>query len=86
MHHHFGAPMRNFGVTTPVWDVLLGTYDEPGVVTVPLRMAPDWLVDETGEVREEYSADYATKGGRRIDAEQAERDRVDAFDNVIPEI
>ena len=20
LHHHFGAPMRNFGVTSPVWD------------------------------------------------------------------
>ena len=50
MHHHFGAPMRNFGVTTPVWDRLCGTYDEPGIVTVPRRMAPTWLLDETGEI------------------------------------
>ena len=34
------APIRNFGVTTPVWDRLAGTYDDPAVVTVPCRMAP----------------------------------------------
>ncbi len=36
-----GSPMRNFGVTSPLWDRLWGTYEEPGIVTVPLRMAPE---------------------------------------------
>ncbi len=85
LHHHFGAPMRNFGVTTPIWDRLMRTYDEPGVVTVPRRMAPDWLLDETGEVRAEFAGDYVAKGGRRSNVEQIERDRVDAFSNLVPE-
>ena len=67
LHHHFGAPMRNFGVTSPVWDRLLGTYDDPGVVTVPERMAPVWMVDQDGHVRPEFSADYIVKAGRRRD-------------------
>jgi hypothetical protein len=25
LHHHFGAPMRNFGVTSPRWDKVFGT-------------------------------------------------------------
>lgn len=83
-HHHFGSPMRNFGVTTPVWDKLLGTYDEPGIVTVPRRMAPDWMLDADGEVRPEFAADYLAKGGRRPTPEQDEADRVDAFTNVAP--
>lgn len=86
LQHHFGAPMRNFGVTTPIWDSLLGTADEPGVVTVPYRMAPTWMLDDSGEVRAEYAADYIVKGSRRRvpEPEQVERDRVDAFANVAP--
>jgi len=84
LHHHFGAPMRNFGVTSPVWDRLWGTYDEPGVVTVPRRMAPSWLLDESGEVRAEFVDDYVVKGARRSSASQVERDRADAFANIAP--
>ncbi len=93
LHHHFGAPMRNFGVTSPVYDRLFGTYDDPGVVTVPRRMAPVWMVDEGGEVRPELAADYVVKGRPRAvalatdspeGAAQAEQDRVDAFANVAP--
>ncbi len=86
LHHHFGAPMRNFGVTTSVWDRVLGTYDEPGVVTVPRRMAPRWMLDENGEVRPELAGDYVVKGRRGYDGAQAERDRIDAFANHIPEV
>jgi hypothetical protein len=85
LHHHFGAPMRNFGVTTPIWDKLLGSYDEPGVVTVPRRMAPTWLVDDDGEVLAELAGDYIAKGARRPEASQVERDRADAFANIAPE-
>lgn len=85
LHHHFGAPMRNFGVTTPVWDRVWGTYDEPGVVTVPRRMAPVWLLDEMGEIRAEFADDYIAKGARRSEVSQVDRDRVDAFANVAPE-
>ena len=84
LHHHFGAPMRNFGVTSPVWDRVFGTYDEPGVVTVPERMAPVWMVDQAGHVRPEFSADYIVKAGRRRDVAQLDLDRSDAFANVAP--
>ncbi len=84
LHHHFGAPMRNFGVTSPAWDHLLGTYDDPGVVTVPERMAPVWMIDLDGHVLSEFSADYIVKAGRRRDVARAEQDRADAFANVAP--
>lgn len=84
LHHHVGAPMRNFGVTTPFWDRVFGTAVDPAVVTVPRRMAPDWLLDDRGEVRAEYAADFVVKGPRRADREVVERDRVDAFANVAP--
>jgi sterol desaturase/sphingolipid hydroxylase (fatty acid hydroxylase superfamily) len=84
LHHHFGAPMRNHGVTSNVWDRLFGTYDDPGVVTVPRRMAPVWLLDDAGDVRPEYAADYRVKGGAGRDIAQVERDRADAFANAAP--
>jgi sterol desaturase/sphingolipid hydroxylase (fatty acid hydroxylase superfamily) len=87
LHHHFGAPMRNFGVTSPVWDKLLGTYDDPGVITVPRRMAPVWMLDDDGEVHPELAADYLVKGRRAADpgqADVADEDRADAFANVAP--
>jgi len=84
MHHHFGAPMRNFGVTTGFWDRVMGTADDPGLIVVPRRMAPEWLLDDAGEVLPEYARDYLVKGGSRAAAPQAEDDRVDAFANVAP--
>lgn len=84
LYHHFGGPMRNFGVTTVVYDRLLGTYDEPGTVTVPRRMAPVWMVDEAGDVLPEFAPDYVTKGRRRGTPAQATRDHDDAFANVAP--
>ena len=86
LHHHFGAPMRNFGVTSPVWDRLFGTYDEPGVVTVPRRMAPVWMFDESGVVRADLADDYIVAGSDRIADGQGARDRDDAFANTPPEL
>lgn len=84
LHHHFGAPMSNFGVTTPVWDRVFGTYDDPGVVTVPRRMAPAWMLDDSGEVVAEFAADYLVKGARRAHPDRVEHDRSDAFANRVP--
>jgi len=86
MHHHFGAPMRNFGVTSMAWDRLGGTYDEPGVVTIPRRMAPVWMVDDSGEVRPEFAGDYEVKGVRSADAQAVQRDRAMAFANLAPDV
>ena len=85
LHHHFGAPMQNFGVTTPLWDRLWRTHDQPGLVTVPRRMAPAWLLDEAGEMKAEFADDYVVKGASPLEA-TAERDWVDAFANVAPEV
>ena len=84
LHHHFGAPTHNFGVTSLVWDKAFGTYDDPGAVTVPRRMAPVWLLDETGAVNADFADDYLAKGARDREASQVDRDRLDAFTNVAP--
>ena len=61
-HHHFGHPLHNQGVTVPMWDVVFRTMDRPDVVRVPRRLAMPWLIDERGEVRPEYAADYVLVG------------------------
>lgn len=83
LRHHFGAPMRNFGVTTPLWDRVFDTYEEPAVVTVPRRMAPEWLVDAAGAIRPEYAADYRIAAPRRTVS--GSEDRVRAFANLAPD-
>jgi sterol desaturase/sphingolipid hydroxylase (fatty acid hydroxylase superfamily) len=42
-HHHFMDPRRNHGVTSPLWDFVLGTYTRPTVVRVPRQQAMVWL-------------------------------------------
>jgi sterol desaturase/sphingolipid hydroxylase (fatty acid hydroxylase superfamily) len=83
-HHHFHAPMRNHGVTTPLWDILFGTYERPSVVRVPRRLTMVWLVDGEGRCRPEHAADYAVVGGRVLDEDQRREDRVRAFSNLAP--
>ncbi len=56
--HHFSNPKHNHGVTVGWWDHVFGTYRDPGRVRVPLRMAMVWLLDEQGDVKPEYAADY----------------------------
>jgi sterol desaturase/sphingolipid hydroxylase (fatty acid hydroxylase superfamily) len=58
-HHHFGDTRSNHGVTSPIWDWIFGTYQKPGIIRVPPRLAMAWLVDpETQEVRAEHAAHY----------------------------
>ncbi len=83
-HHHFGHPLKNHCVTWPLWDRVFGTYEEPGVVRVPRRMAMVWLLDDDGNVRPELAGDYAVAGRGDRNAAIMRRDRVDAFANRAP--
>jgi sterol desaturase/sphingolipid hydroxylase (fatty acid hydroxylase superfamily) len=83
-HHHFGHPMANHGVTTPLWDHVFGTWQAPGVIKVPRRMALPWLVDERGEVRPEYRDRYALVGPVSPDARLDALDRARAFASEAP--
>jgi sterol desaturase/sphingolipid hydroxylase (fatty acid hydroxylase superfamily) len=87
-HHHFGRPVANHGVTTPIWDLVFGTYERvDGPIRVPRRLAMRWLLDEDGTVRPRYADDYVLVG-RRVDAgADADQDRLDhdrAFANLAP--
>ena len=84
-HHHFGHPLSNQGVTTPIWDLVFGTYERvDGPVRVPRRLAMTWLVDEGGEVRPEYVGDYVLVGSRALDDSQQAEDHERAFANLAP--
>lgn len=83
-HHHFGHPMANHGVTTPLWDKLFGTLEAPEQVRVPRRLALPWLVDANGELLAEFTADYALVGRADSSERLAALDRARAFASVAP--
>jgi len=61
-HHHLVDARTNFGVTSPVWDVVFGTYRKPAVIKVPPRLAMVWLVDrETGAVHPRYADSFVLR-------------------------
>ena len=62
-YHHFHNPKVNHGVTTPLWDVVFGTYVRPTAIHVPTKLAMRWLVDpETGEIHPAHRADFRLRG------------------------
>ncbi|MEO6776928.1 MAG: sterol desaturase family protein [Kofleriaceae bacterium] len=58
-HHHFADGRKNHGVTSPVWDLVFGTYQQPTRIRVPRKLCMAWLLDPaTGAVRAEHAATY----------------------------
>jgi len=85
-HHHHGHPLDNHGVTSPLWDRVFGTYVPVGVVRVPRRHAPPWLVHSDGAVRSEHAEHYVLVGPADVDARLAAIDRARAFANLAPSV
>jgi hypothetical protein len=71
-------------VTISLWDHVFRTDEDPDVVRVPRRLAMPWLLDEHGEVRPEFAADYELVGSPELDERQAAIDRARAFANLVP--
>ena len=61
-HHHFVSPRTNLGVTVEIWDRVFGTFEAPGQVPVPRRLAMSWLLDDAGQVRAELAEHYRLVG------------------------
>lgn len=80
--HHFSSPNQNFGVTSPVWDIVFGTHKSVESLRVPKRWAMSWLTDETGAVRPELSGSYRLSG--RSSKPCVDDDTRDAVANVAP--
>jgi sterol desaturase/sphingolipid hydroxylase (fatty acid hydroxylase superfamily) len=67
--HHFGDSSKNHGVTSPIWDLVFGTYQAPGVIVVPERLKMQWLTDPTtGDVHDDLRAWYELRRARRAAA------------------
>ena len=62
--HHYGDVRCNHGVTSPVWDHVFRTHQEPGRIRVPRKMVMPWLIDAgSGAVRSAFSDIYEVRGG-----------------------
>ncbi|HTO00169.1 MAG TPA: sterol desaturase family protein [Microthrixaceae bacterium] len=83
-NHHFGHPKANHGVSTAFWDHVFGSFERPEQVRVPRRLALPWLIDDAGEVRPEFQADYVLVGADRADERTAALDRARAFASMAP--
>lgn len=60
--HHFHDPRVNHGVTSPIWDLVFGTYRRPTVVQVPEKLKMGWLCDpRSGEIWPDLRRDYALR-------------------------
>lgn len=64
LHHHV-SPKVNHGVTSVVWDVAFGTNEVAEPVSLHRKIAPVWLLDEAGELRPEFAAEYRLVGRPR---------------------
>ena len=61
-HHHFGNPACNHGVTSPLWDVVFGTYEPVTHIRVPAKLRMQWLVDPaTGAVHDALADVYSLR-------------------------
>ena len=61
-HHHFHSAKMNHGVTSPLWDLVFGTYQKPGVIRVPKGYMMVWLSnDDSGAIQNKYAQDYCAR-------------------------
>lgn len=61
-YHHFEKPSFNHGVTSPLWDIVFGTYKKPDTVRVPRKFAMRWLIDDDAEIWANLRGDYSLRG------------------------
>lgn len=63
LHHHFGNPKVNHGVSVPLWDWVFGTLERPEVIRVPRRQvhAFAWLL-AGDELDPRHAAEYRLDG------------------------
>ena len=52
---------------------------------MPRRLALPWMLDDDGEIRAEYAADYVLVGAKDMTERLAKLDRARAFASLAPE-
>ncbi len=84
-NHHFGHPMKNQQVIIPLWDWVFHTTYKADKVRVPRRLAMQWLLDDDGNLRPEYEADYELVGDDATSDERKKAlDKARAYANLEP--
>ena len=85
-YHHFHDPSMNHGVTSPVWDMVFGTYVKPDVIRVPEKLKMSWLCDpETGEVHPHLRSRYALRrSGTATDRRSSSAETSDRAADAAP--
>jgi sterol desaturase/sphingolipid hydroxylase (fatty acid hydroxylase superfamily) len=64
-HHHFVDPHTNHGVTSPLWDLVFGTYRQPSTIPVPERLCMAWLRDPvTRDIHPRHAATFVLRPSR----------------------
>ncbi len=63
-YHHFKSPAKNHGVTSPLWDIIFGTYEPVKMkLRVPRKMAMTWLIEpKSNSLKERFCRDYELVG------------------------
>lgn len=58
-YHHFVDESMNHGVTTPLWDLVFGTYRKPSTIPFPEKFRLSWInVNEAGKFRDQWGQQY----------------------------
>ncbi len=66
-YHHFHDPRVNHGVTSPLWDLVFGTYVRPDIIEVPPAKRMRWLcLPGSDEVRPELADSYRLRRPRAL--------------------
>ncbi len=64
-YHHFHDPKKNFGVTSPLWDHIFGTYHHPETIAVPEKLKMAWLCDpSSGDIWPQLNKHYKLRRRR----------------------
>lgn len=64
--HHFHDASGNHGVTSPIWDLVFGTYRPVERVRVPARYVMPWLLEgDSGVASPRYASEYQIMPSRK---------------------
>ena len=64
-YHHFENGKMNHGVTSPLWDLVFGTYRKPELIHVPKRLCMEWLRDPATGGARRWARPITAPWGRR---------------------
>lgn len=62
LHHHFRNPASNHGVTSPLWDLVFGTFEAAPTVAIPRTRAPAWLIGADGRPDPRFAREFPLLG------------------------